>query len=185
MKNKDILISVIIPVYNAEQHLERCLQSVLKQTYSNLEIILVDDGSTDRSGEICDEFGRRDNRIIVVHKKNGGQAQARNKGLDIAKGDYIGFIDDDDVVDSRMYELLLLNALKENVEISGCSTMMVYQNGDKVNSFEKIESGIKNGRDLILNVLYQNQLSWGTVWNKIFNIRLKDDLYFPEASCIL
>lgn len=182
MENNHILISVIIPVYNSKKYLERCLQSVLRQTHSNIEIILIDDGSTDGSGEICDKFCQKDDRIKVIHKKNGGQAQARNRGLDLASGEYIGFMDNDDVIDSRMYEVLLENALRNDVMISGCSTKMVYQNGEQVNRFDKMESGIKSGKELILNVLYQNQFSWGTVWNKIFHKTLKEDLYFQEGK---
>lgn len=182
MENNHILISVIIPVYNSEKYLERCLQSVLRQTHSNIEIILVDDGSTDGSGEICDIFCQKDDRIKVVHKKNGGQAQARNRGLDLAQGEYIGFMDNDDIIDSRMYEILLENALHNEALISGCATMTVYQNGEQENRFDKLESGIKSAKDLILNVLHQNQFSWGTVWNKIFHKTLKEDLYFQEGK---
>ena len=182
MENNQILISIIIPVYNSEKYLERCIQSVLQQTHSNIEVILVDDGSTDRSGEICDTFCQKDSRIKVIHKENGGQAQARNRGLDLANGDYIGFMDNDDIIEPDMYEILLKNALCNDVMISGCATMMVYQNGEHVNRFNKIESGIKSGKELILNVLYQNQLSWGTMWNKIFHKTLKEGLYFQEGK---
>lgn len=182
MENNHILISVIIPVYNSKKYLKRCLQSVLQQTHSNIEIILVDDGSTDGSGEICDRFSQKDDRIKVVHKKNGGQAQARNRGLDIAQGEYIGFMDNDDTIDSQMYEILLNNAINNEALISGCATMTVYQNGKQENRFDKMERGIKSGKELILNVLYQNQFSWGTVWNKIFHKTLKKDLYFQEGK---
>ncbi|HJA50079.1 MAG TPA: glycosyltransferase, partial [Candidatus Fusicatenibacter intestinipullorum] len=91
-----VKISVIIPVYNVEKYLKRCLDSVINQTYKNLEIILIDDGSTDNSGKICDEYAQKDERIIVIHKENGGVSSARNKGLDICIGDYISFIDSDD-----------------------------------------------------------------------------------------
>ena len=92
------LISVIIPVYNVENFLHDCLNSILKQTYTNLEIILVDDGSTDKSGEICDEFAKNDSRIKVLHQKNSGQAVARNNALNIASGEYIAFADSDDLI---------------------------------------------------------------------------------------
>ena len=95
---EDKLISVIVPVYNIEKYLRRSINSIINQTYSNLEIILVDDGSTDESGKICDEYANIDSRIKVIHKKNGGQASAINLGLDIAKGDYIGFSDRDDYI---------------------------------------------------------------------------------------
>ena len=93
------LITVIIPVYNVEKYLKECLESIINQTYKNLEIILIDDGSTDASGEICDEYSKRDNRIRVVHKANGGLSSARNLGLDIANGEYVTFIDSDDYID--------------------------------------------------------------------------------------
>lgn len=107
------LISVIVPVYNVEKYLAKCIDSILKQTYSNLEIILVDDGSTDNSNKICKEYEKLDKRIRVIHKKNGGLSDARNYGLTFATGDYISFIDSDDYIEKNMYELLL-NALKNN-----------------------------------------------------------------------
>ena len=103
------LISVIVPVYNVEEYVEKCVLSIINQTYKNLEIILVDDGSTDNSGKICDEIAIKDNRIKVIHKKNGGLSDARNVGIDIAKGDYLGFVDSDDYIDPDMYSILLNN----------------------------------------------------------------------------
>lgn len=100
------MISVIVPVYNTKEYLERCVNSLLMQTYSDMEIILVDDGSTDGSGELCDRFAAREQRIRVFHKENGGSSSARNLGIDNAKGDYIGFVDSDDYVDADMYERL-------------------------------------------------------------------------------
>ena len=101
------LISVIIPVYNAEQYLDRCLQSVLDNTYQNLEIILVDDGSRDGSGAICDRYAERDSRFVVIHKNNAGTAAARNDALAIARGDYIAFCDNDDYISPYFYEYML------------------------------------------------------------------------------
>lgn len=114
------LISVIIPVYNVEKYLDRCLESVLNQTYKNLEIILVDDGSTDNSGNMCDEYVKKDQRVVVIHKKNGGASTARNVGLDCAQGQYIGFVDSDDWIKLDMYEYLynLLHAY--DADISMC-----------------------------------------------------------------
>lgn len=100
------MISVIVPVYNTKEYLERCINSLLVQTYRDMEIILVDDGSTDGSGELCDRFADREQRIRVFHKENGGSSSARNLGIDNAKGDYIGFVDSDDYVDADMYEKL-------------------------------------------------------------------------------
>lgn len=109
------MISVIVPVYNTKKYLERCINSLLKQTYPDMEIILVDDGSTDGSGEVCDRFAAEDRRIRVFHKENGGSSSARNLGLDNAKGDYIGFVDSDDYVDADMYERLYAAVCEHHV----------------------------------------------------------------------
>ena len=101
------LISVIVPVYKVEQYLGRCVESLLSQTYENTEIILVDDGSTDASATMCDAFAAQDERILVIHKPNGGSSSARNAGITMAKGDYVGFCDSDDYIEQDMYESLL------------------------------------------------------------------------------
>ena len=101
------LISVIVPVYNVEAYLERCVDSILKQTYKELEIILVDDGATDSSGELCDQLAKKDDRIIVIHKKNGGLSDARNAGIDASRGEYLSFIDSDDFIHPMFMEVLL------------------------------------------------------------------------------
>lgn len=103
----DPLISVIVPVYNIEKYLERCVNSIREQTYTNLEILLVDDGSTDSSGTICDKFAEEDSRVRVFHKENGGSSSARNLGIAEAKGEYLGFVDSDDYISANMYELLV------------------------------------------------------------------------------
>ena len=110
------LISIIIPIYNVEKYLPVCLDSILAQTYKNLEIILVDDGSPDGSGTICDEYASRDSRFVVVHQKNGGVSVARNTGLDHATGDYIGIVDPDDWIEPNMYEVMMNNIIKEDFD---------------------------------------------------------------------
>lgn len=120
------LISVIVPVYNVESYLEQCIDSILAQTYKNLEIILVDDGSTDRSGEICDRYAEQDSRIRVVHQANGGVSSARNSGLQICRGNYLGFVDSDDYIDRDMYRILLDNLLREDADISACDMYSVF-----------------------------------------------------------
>ena len=107
MQKKNPLISVIVPVYKVEQFIHRCVDSILNQTYTNLEIILVDDGSPDRCGEICDEYAEKDSRIRVIHQKNGGPSAARNAGLDICTGEYIAFVDSDDYIEPDMLQQLL------------------------------------------------------------------------------
>lgn len=110
-----------MPVYNAEQYLRRCIDSIVNQTYKNLELILVDDGSTDRSREICDSF-QENERVKVFHTCNRGQASARNLGLEQASGDYITFVDDDDWIDANMYEKLISCAIQFGTKITGCAT---------------------------------------------------------------
>ncbi len=106
------LISIIVPVYNIEEYLPRCIESILNQTYTNLELILVNDGSTDNSGRICDEYATKDQRVFVIHKKNGGSSSARNAGIKEAKGEYLGFVDSDDYIENTMYEKMV-NAVKD------------------------------------------------------------------------
>ncbi len=111
-------ISIIVPVYKVEQYLPRCLDSLLSQTYKNLEIILIDDGSTDNSPSICDAYAGKDSRIRVIHKENGGLSNARNTGLDAAEGELIGFIDSDDYIENDMYEYLLSGMRKFGFTLS-------------------------------------------------------------------
>lgn len=116
----DKLLSIIVPVYKAEKHLDRCVESILSQTYGNIELVLVDDGSPDASPAMCDSWAKRDWRVRVIHKKNNGASSARNAGLDMASGEYIGFVDADDFVEPDMYETLMKNALENNADRSGC-----------------------------------------------------------------
>ena len=122
---KNYKVSVIIPVYNVEKYLDECIESVLSQTYRNLEIILVDDGSTDKSGSICDAYKNKDNRIITIHKRNGGLSDARNSAIDICTGDYVTFIDSDDYVSPFFVEVLL-----HGVSVDGCKVAALYSGVD-------------------------------------------------------
>jgi glycosyltransferase involved in cell wall biosynthesis len=121
------LISVIIPIYNIEPYLRECVDSVINQTHKNLEIILVDDGSSDNCPHICDAYAAKDSRIKVIHQKNGGLGPARNSGLDIATGDYIGFVDSDDLLAPDMYEVLLGNMIAANADVSVCAFAWYYK----------------------------------------------------------
>ena len=124
-------ISIIVPVYNIEEYLPRCIESILNQTYTNLQLVLVDDGSKDKSGKICDEYAKKDNRIVVVHKENGGSSSARNKGIEVAMGEYLGFVDSDDYVEPDMYEKMV-----DTIKETGCNIVQVARD-------EKDEKGNK------------------------------------------
>lgn len=127
-----MLISVIIPVYNSEKFLDRCVNSVLKQSYKELDIILVDDGSSDKSGEICDQYAQIDERVRVIHKKNGGVSAARNSGLDVAVGDYCTFVDSDDYIEPEMYQSMIEIAKQYNCGVVMCDCVKEFETRTEV-----------------------------------------------------
>ena len=187
----DKLISVIVPVYNIEKYLRRSINSIINQTYSNLEIILVDDGSTDESGKICDEYANIDSRIKVIHKKNGGQASAINLGLDIAKGDYIGFSDPDDYINKNFYKNLYILAEKYDTDITECSMIKVKEEEDiekvyieefEVDENEKVElfDGIGGLRKLF-GEDFADYLETIVKVNKIYKKEIFNDIRFSEV----
>lgn len=126
------MISVIIPVYQAEKYLKRCVDSVLSQTFQNLEVILIDDGSKDNSGEICDQYAASDNRVKVLHKTNAGVAAARNSGLEMATGDYIAFVDSDDYIDSQMYQSMMSIAEEYQCDVVMCDCVKEFDNYQEI-----------------------------------------------------
>ena len=175
------MISVIVPVYNVERYLKRCVDSIINQTYSDLEIILVDDGSTDSSGYLCDEIKKTNTRIKVIHKANGGLSSARNAGLEIATGSYIGFVDSDDWIATDMYESLIV-AIKEtesDVAITGINR--IYDNGYCKKQFIKEKTEIYQGADIIEEYLKQNSFSTAA-WDKLYKKKLFEKRRFPEGK---
>ena len=175
------LISVIIPVYNVEKYLEKCISSVVGQTYKNIEIILVDDGSTDKSGTMCDLLAEKDSRIVVIHKANGGLSSARNAGLDIAKGDYIGFVDSDDWIEPDMYESLLRNMLKESADISACG--VYYHRNSKMKTDRDITGYRVFSRcEAIDCAVRNNGFIKVYAWNKLYSKHVFSKLRFPEGK---
>ncbi len=151
------LITVIIPVYKVEKYLDKCVQSVVEQTYKNLEIILVDDGSPDGCPAKCDEWAKKDSRIKVIHKKNEGVAIARNVGVDEAKGEYIAFVDSDDYIDATMYEKLLNKAKEEDADMTLCRFLEVDENG-KTRKFNEVNLTKCNSTNIVN--LYVNFKTW-------------------------
>ena len=172
------LISVIVPVYNVEKYLEKCVDSIINQTYKNLEIILVDDGATDNSGKMCDEFAKKDSRIKVIHKENGGLSDARNFGLDVATGKYIQFIDSDDYIDEDMLELLYNNIKKYNAEISMCSHYILTEEECTAEGTNTLD--IYNRVDILKEVLLDEKVR-SYAWNKLFLRDLFKEIRFPKG----
>ena len=171
------LISVIVPVYNAEKYIEKCVASIRAQTYRNLEIILVDDGSCDRSGELCEAFALEDSRIAVIRKENDGVGPARNAGLDAMHGDYVGFVDADDWIDPEMYEVLLQRMIAENAQISCCGTAFVAVNGEITGYFD----ADLNVQFTVYSTNAQMELIHGgritnSMWNKLYAAGIFDGL---------
>lgn len=176
------LISIIVPVYKVEDYLIRCVDSITNQTYKNIEIILIDDGSPDNSGKICDELRKKDNRIVVIHKTNGGQSEARNKGLDIAKGEYIGFVDSDDYIEENMFETLLDIAEREKADIVSGKIKKIFKN----NKYEIIEDhkSIENysGNDALVELLKGKITDY--IYNKIYKKEIWNNIRFPEGKIL-
>ena len=180
MSQEKALISLIIPVYKVEKYLEKCIQSVINQTYENLQIILVDDGSPDNCGKICDEYAKKDHRIEVIHKSNGGLSDARNKGLEIAKGEYIGFVDSDDYIEADMYEVLY-NLLKQyNADVSICNFYTVSQG--KI-SIKNADNGINeyNRIEILKEILLDKNIQ-SYAWNKLYKKELFDEIKYPVGK---
>lgn len=172
------LISVIIPVYKVEPFLDKCIESVVKQTYHNLEIILVDDGSPDRCGDICDNWETRDHRIKVIHKVNGGLSDARNAGLDIASGDYIGFVDSDDWIEPNMYEVMLNKLLQNNADIAICGMKKIYKTRTEL---QDLGHDWRYSRQKALYELIQNKSLENFAQNKLYKKELFEGLRFPKG----
>ena len=173
-------ISVIIPVYNVERFLRQCVDSVLTQTYTNLEIILVDDGSPDGCGRICDEYVKKDKRVKVIHKQNGGLSDARNAGMDIATGEYLLFIDSDDWIENDTIELLYGNMSRSNADISTCLYYNAYLNC--------VVPHCTDAEILVLNTeqaiekCFTNKKSTVSAWGKLYRKSIFDNLRYPYGK---
>lgn len=176
------LVSVIVAVYNIEEYLPRCLESILAQTYKNLEIILVDDGSADHSGSICDAYAKKDERITVIHKKNGGLSDARNAGLEEASGDYIGFVDGDDWIEEDMYRAMYYACEKENAQIAACRYKQITRTGVVDASTGKSVSLSKREALEIYICGDERYLIYNSVWSKLFARKLIEGMRFPVGK---
>lgn len=177
------MISVIIAVYNIENYIAKCIESVMNQTYRDLEIILVNDGSTDYSGQICEEYAQKDNRIRVIHKKNGGLGAARNTGLKWAHGEFIAFVDGDDWIENTMYEEMINLAVEKAADLVVCRYRCIYKehvtdnSTDSVIVFEEPLSMLIKGLEEDEKVLIQH-----AAWNKLYHRKLLGEERFPEGK---
>lgn len=179
------MISVIVPVYNVEEYLPTCIESILNQTYKNIEIILVDDGSTDNSGKICDKYAKEDARCIVVHQPNKGVPEARNTGLKHATGEYISFIDGDDYIHPQMLEILYNEIKKDKFDFAMASHHTTSNNNITTTKIEKIDPLILN-RTALMQGLYNkinlSEIDFQVVWNKLYKRTLLTNVRFKTTG---
>jgi len=176
------MISVIVPVYNVEKYLTKCIDSIIAQTYKDIELILVDDGSPDDCPKICDEYAEKDSRIRVIHKENGGVSTARNVGLKIARGEYIGFVDPDDYIDEAMYENMLSAMETTNSDMAICGYEYVNENNeiDKNRTYVVAPNEILDRKKLFEEYTNMPPTVRHGVVNKLFKKCILKDLLFPE-----
>jgi glycosyltransferase involved in cell wall biosynthesis len=186
-------ISIIVPIYKVEPYLKRCIISILDQSFSDFELILVDDGSPDQCGAICDQYAEQDKRVKVIHKRNGGLSSARNAGISIAKGDYIGLVDGDDYLHEKMFEVLYKQAMLHSADMVVCDFL-------KVNDNENVETVHQTSQPIIkkytnIEALQQlfvkeegayftnsgNNTKWIVAWNKLYKRELFDNLPYEEG----
>lgn len=176
-------ISIIIPIYKAEQYLDKCLESVVNQTYKNLEIILVEDGSPDNSGNICDTYASVDSRITVIHKENGGVSSARNAGLDIAQGDYICFIDPDDWIELDALEVCLNHLLTTKTELCFFNYDEIYESGRRI-----CQNPIFGDKEIFWDLddldTLSKYMNWTASWNFLLKYSLIKEIRFNEGLWI-
>ena len=162
-------VSIIVPVYQVENYIRQCVDSILAQTFTDFELILVDDGSKDKSGQICDEYAGMDERVRVIHKENGGLSDARNRGLDQAVGNYFMFVDSDDYIAPTMVECLYKNTLKEDADIAACNFLYFFENDRKKDFATHIQSEVLTGTEIFYNRKNERNYGiWTVAWNKLY-----------------
>ncbi len=175
------LISVIIPVYKVEEYLDKCMMSIVSQTYPQLEIILVDDGSPDNCGAMCDEWARKDSRVRVVHKKNGGLSDARNAGMDVANGEYIAFVDSDDWIHPCFIESMYRAAKEHDAQMVACGVRFVYSEADEEQAKEIAPSARFTAEEALGTLIYGKGFR-AVAWNKLYHHSLVEEERFPVGK---
>lgn len=182
MDNREALISIVVPIYNVEKYLSRCIDSILNQTYRNLELILVDDESPDGCGNICDEYQKKDSRIRVIHQKNRGLSGARNAGIDIATGEYIGFVDSDDYIAPQMYESLLKLNIDNDAQIAICGRYYEFEDGRRLIRYnEKEETIVMTNIEAITRMNSFSSFDMAA-WDKLYKRELFEGIRYPEGK---
>ena len=174
------LITIIVPIYKVEEYIDKCINSILNQTYKNLEIILVDDGSPDRCGSICDEYAKKDNRIVVIHKENGGLSDARNAGIEKAHGKYISFIDSDDFVTADYIEYMYRMLKKENVKLAVCGIQVVWKK-TKMKQDNKLNCYKYTAEEAFNNLLWSKGIEI-SAYGKLYDRELWEKNKFPKGK---
>lgn len=175
------LITVVVPIYNVEKYLKRCILSILNQTYDKLEIILVDDGSPDDCGKICDYYSEIDSRVKAIHQKNRGLSEARNRGIDEASGKYIMFIDSDDYIDENMIEILYCNLKKYNADISSCGHNDIYEGKVSNKKIRDYNEFILTSQEALRVFLFTNVVDV-VAWNKLYKTELFNDIRYEVGK---
>ncbi len=175
------LISIIVPVYNADKYLDKCVTSLMTQTYSNLEIILVDDGSTDNSARICELLAKKDTRIVVIHQKNSGVSAARNTGIKNARGEYLAFVDGDDYISPYMIEHLYARIMQDQADVAVCGYKRVDEKGHELSTAMIPDSVVSGAEAIRMHYSHTAGIMMIPV-NKIYQRRLFDHIRFPEGK---
>ena len=185
MSREEELISVVVPVYHVEIYIERCVESLLRQTYSHLEIILVDDGGDDMCPQICDRYAKKDARVKVIHKKNGGLSDARNAGVRAATGKYLAYVDSDDYIRPDTYEKMLDALRREKADIVVCNYEAVTDQGQSItekNQKMDIADRVYSSKEAISNLCGPNYHYWVTAWNRLYKIEIARAVSFPVGK---
>lgn len=183
------LVSVIVPIYGVEQYLERCIKSIQNQTYNNLEILLVDDGSPDNCGEICDKYAEKDSRIRVIHKQNGGLSDARNAGIEVASGEYYFLLDSDDWIHNQTIEIMMRMITDNNCDLAICGYQYAYEGkeyADKKLNLTDVLGQYKQVNSYRAQEIYftnpDKRLEYTVAWNKIYHKDLFNNIRYPKGK---
>lgn len=176
-------VSIIVPVYQVKKYLSQCIESILNQTFTDFELILVDDGSTDGSEKMCDQYAKADDRILVIHKKNGGLSEARNRGIDAASGEYLLFVDSDDYIEPNMLECLYRNLLQVHADIAVCNFTYVFDSNKEKNYSTKLKYEIVSANDIYLHRKNEKNYGvWTVAWNKLYKKNIFENLRFRPGK---